>query len=133
MARIAINGFGRIGRLALRAAWEQQLSLEVVAINDPSGAHTGALLLEYDSNYGPFPGKIESDEGSIRVDGKRVTVFRERDWTKLNWSDLGIDIAGDEPPRGCQAPRGGSKAGPDLCAGEGRRPDCGARGQRRTV
>jgi glyceraldehyde 3-phosphate dehydrogenase len=92
MARIAINGFGRIGRLAFRAAWEQQLALEVVAINDPAGAHTGGLLLEFDSNYGPFPGKVESDEGSIRVDGKRITVFRERDWTKLNWSDVGAEI-----------------------------------------
>lgn len=113
MARIAINGFGRIGRLALRAAWEQRLSLEVVAINDPAGAHTGALLLEYDSNYGPFPGKIESDEGSIRVDGKQVTVFRERDWTKLNWSDLGIDIVMECSGRGTNRP----EAAKHLAAG----------------
>jgi glyceraldehyde 3-phosphate dehydrogenase len=104
MARLAINGFGRIGRLAFRAAWEQQLSLEVVAINDPAGAHTGALLLEFDSNYGPFPGKIECDEGSIRVDGKRITVFRERDWTKLNWADVGAEIVLECSGRGTMRP-----------------------------
>ena len=92
MVRIGINGFGRIGRLALRAAWEQKLALELVAINDPAGAHTDALLLEFDSNYGPFPAKVESEEGALRVDGKRLAVFRERDWTKLNWSDVGAEI-----------------------------------------
>lgn len=92
MVRIGINGFGRIGRLAFRAAWQQQLALEVVAINDPAGAHTDALLLQFDSNYGPFPATVESDEGSLRVDGKRLAVLRERDWTKLNWSDMGAEI-----------------------------------------
>ncbi|MDD5560165.1 type I glyceraldehyde-3-phosphate dehydrogenase [Candidatus Methylomirabilis sp.] len=92
MAGIAINGFGRIGRLAFRAAWEQKPGLDLVAINDPAGANTDALLLEFDSNYGPFPAKVESDEGSMRVDGKRISVFRERDWTKLRWSDVGADI-----------------------------------------
>lgn len=92
MAGIAINGFGRIGRLAFRAAWEQKRALDLVAINDPAGAHTDALLLEFDSNYGPFSAKVESDEGSMRIDGKRILVFRERDWTKLRWSDVGVDI-----------------------------------------
>jgi len=104
VARIGINGFGRIGRLAFRAAWEQKLALEVVAINDPAGARTDALLLEFDSNYGPFPGKIESEEGSIRVDGKRLTVFRERDWTKLNWSDVGAEIVMECSGRGTRRP-----------------------------
>ena len=113
MARIAINGFGRIGRLAFRAAWEQQLSLEVVAINDPAGAHTGALLLEFDSNYGPFPGKVESDEGRIRVDGKRITVFRERDWTKLNWSDVEAEIVLECSGRGTRR----TEAGKHLASG----------------
>src|SRR3990172_55781 len=92
MVRIGINGFGRIGRLAFRAAWEQKLALELVAINDPAGAHTDALLLEFDSNYGPFPAKVQSEEGAMRGDGKRLAVFRERDWTKLNWSDVGAEI-----------------------------------------
>jgi glyceraldehyde 3-phosphate dehydrogenase len=104
MARIGINGFGRIGRLAFRAAWEQKLALEVVAINDPAGAHTGALLLEYDSNYGPFAGKVECDDRSIRVDGKRVAVFRERDWTRLAWSDVGAEIILECSGRGTARP-----------------------------
>jgi glyceraldehyde 3-phosphate dehydrogenase len=104
MARIAVNGFGRIGRLAFRAAWEQQLALEVVAINDPAGAHTDALLLEYDSNYGPFPHKVETDGGSIKVDGKSVEVFRERDWTRLDWSRVGADIVLECSGRGTTRP-----------------------------
>jgi glyceraldehyde 3-phosphate dehydrogenase len=113
VARIAINGFGRIGRLALRAAWEQQLALEVVAINDPAGAHTGALLLEFDSNYGPFPAKVEGDVESIRVDGKRIAVFRERDWTKLKWSDVGAEIVLECSGRGTSRP----EAAKHLAAG----------------
>ncbi len=104
MARIAINGFGRIGRLAFRAAWEQKLALDVVAINDPSGAHTDALLLEFDSNYGAFPAKVESDEGSMRVDEKPIRVFRERDWTKLQWSDVGAEIVLECSGRGTTRP-----------------------------
>jgi glyceraldehyde 3-phosphate dehydrogenase len=104
MVRIAINGFGRIGRLAFRAAWEQKLALDLVAINDPAGARTDALLLEFDSNYGPVPAKVESDEGSMRVDGKRIVVFRERDWTKLNWSEVGAEIVLECSGRGTSRP-----------------------------
>ncbi len=113
MARIAINGFGRVGRLAFRAAWEQKLALELVAINDPAGAHTDALLLEFDSNYGPFPAKVESDEGSMRVDGKPIRVFRERDWTKLDWSGVGAHIVLECSGRGTTRP----EAAKHLAAG----------------
>lgn len=92
MARIAINGFGRIGRLAFRTSWLRHPELEIVAINDPAGAHTDALLLEFDSNYGPFQAKIESFPGAMYVDGRKVTIFRERDWTKLRWADVGVDL-----------------------------------------
>ncbi len=92
MARIAINGFGRIGRLAFRTSWLRHPELEIVAINDPAGTHTDALLLEYDSNYGPFAAKVESSPGALYVDGRRITVFRERDWTKLRWADVGVDL-----------------------------------------
>jgi glyceraldehyde 3-phosphate dehydrogenase len=89
--RIAINGFGRIGRLTFRALSVRQLDeIDVVAINDPAGAHTGSLLLEYDSNYGRFPGSIASHSGHIHVDEKRIRVFRERDWTRLDWGALGV-------------------------------------------
>ncbi len=92
MARIAINGFGRIGRLAFRTSWLRHPELEMVAINDPAGAYTNALLLEFDSNYGPFQARVESFPGALYVDGRKVTVFRERDWTKLRWADLGVDF-----------------------------------------
>lgn len=104
MVRIAINGFGRIGRLAFRAAWEQKMALDLVAVNDPAGTRADALLLEFDSNYGPFPAQVESDEGSLRVDGKRIAVFRERDWTKLHWSDVGADIVLECSGRGTNRP-----------------------------
>ena len=89
--RIAINGFGRIGRLAFRSILERHPEeLEIVAINDPAGSHTGALLLQFDSNYGRFPGKIVSHPGHFHVDGKNVRVYRERDWHHLPWGELGV-------------------------------------------
>ena len=67
--RIAINGFGRIGRLTFRALWvKRPEEVEVVAINDPAGASTGALLLEFDSNYGHFPAEVRSHPGHMHVD-----------------------------------------------------------------
>ena len=90
--RVAINGFGRIGRLAFRAAWERRLNLDVVAINDPAGAKTDALLLEFDSNYGPFPGSIRVGTGKLYVDGREIAVYRHRDWSLLPWGELGIDL-----------------------------------------
>jgi glyceraldehyde 3-phosphate dehydrogenase len=89
--RIAINGFGRIGRLTFRTILERHADeLEIVAINDPAGAHTDALLLQYDSNYGRFPGEIISHPGHFHVNGNFVHVYRERDWHKLPWGDLGV-------------------------------------------
>ncbi len=89
--RIAINGFGRIGRLTFRALWAQQPDeIDIVAVNDPAGASTGALLLEYDSNYGRFPATVTSHPGYMRVDDKEIRIFRQRDWTKLPWRDLGV-------------------------------------------
>src|SRR5258708_5066431 len=89
--RIAINGFGRIGRLAFRGIFERHgAELEIAAVNDPAGAHTDALLLRYDSNYGRFNGEIVSHPGHFHVNGQRVHVYRERDWHKLPWGDLGV-------------------------------------------
>ena len=89
--RIAINGFGRIGRLAFRSILERHVDqLEIVAINDPAGAHTDALLLKYDSNYGRFPGEIVSHPGHFHVNGQFVHVYRERDWHNLHWGELGV-------------------------------------------
>jgi len=89
--RIAINGFGRIGRLTFRALWVRRPDeVDVVAINDPAGSSTDALLLEFDSNYGHFPATITSHDGHLHVDDDRVVVLRERDWSRLDWGALGV-------------------------------------------
>ncbi|HEV2122802.1 MAG TPA: glyceraldehyde 3-phosphate dehydrogenase NAD-binding domain-containing protein, partial [Chloroflexota bacterium] len=83
--RIGINGFGRIGRQAFKAILERYPDLEVAAINDLFDTKTNAHLLKYDSNYGTFDGTIEAREDALIVNGKRVEVTAERDWTKLDW------------------------------------------------
>src|SRR5258708_35351974 len=89
--RIAINGFGRIGRLTFRSIVERHgEDLEIVAINDPSGVHTDALLLEFDSNYGRFKGNVVTHPGHLHVNGEIVQVLRDRDWSALPWGDLGV-------------------------------------------
>ncbi len=89
--RIAINGFGRIGRLTFRSILERHPDeLDIVAINDPAGSHTDALLLEFDSNYGRFPGEVVSHKGHLHVNRRYVRVYRDRDWRNLPWGDLGV-------------------------------------------
>ncbi|TES82108.1 MAG: type I glyceraldehyde-3-phosphate dehydrogenase, partial [Dehalococcoidia bacterium] len=74
--KLGINGFGRMGRLSLRAINQyHQGKLEVVAINDLTDARTNAHLLKWDSTYGPYPGEVKAAEDSIVVDGKKVKVF----------------------------------------------------------
>ncbi len=91
--RIAINGFGRIGRMVLRALVEQgRADMEVVAINDLTDAASLAHLLKYDSVHGRFPGSVTSGEGEISVGDKAIPVFSERDPSDLPWKKLGIDI-----------------------------------------
>jgi glyceraldehyde 3-phosphate dehydrogenase len=91
--RIGINGFGRIGRLALKAIKERHpKGLEVVVLNDLTDAKTNAHLLKYDSNYGAYPGKVEATADSIVVDGKAIKVLAERDPAKIKWGDFGVDI-----------------------------------------
>lgn len=89
--KIAINGFGRIGRNAFRIA-QNHPELEIVAINDLTDAHTLAHLLEFDSTYGIFDAEISSTENSIRVNGKEVKIYAERDPENLPWEELGIDV-----------------------------------------
>jgi len=92
--RVAINGFGRIGRLVFRAAMEAgRKDIEFVAINDLGSPADNAHLLKYDSVHGIFPGAVSSSSRSIRVAGKGVQVFSERDPAALPWDKLGIDIA----------------------------------------
>jgi glyceraldehyde 3-phosphate dehydrogenase len=93
MTRIGINGFGRVGRLSLRAINQRHKGkLEVVAINDLTDTRTNAHLLKWDSSYGRYPGEVEAREDSIVVDGKKVKVFAERDLAKLPWGKLGVEI-----------------------------------------
>ena len=92
--RVAVNGFGRIGRLVLRAAFESgRKDVEFVAINDLADAHTNAHLLKYDSVHGRFPGTVEVDGNDLIINGQRVKGVQERDPAKLPWKDLNIDIA----------------------------------------
>ena len=91
--KIGINGFGRIGRLALKAIKERcDGKLVVVAVNDLTDAKTNAHLFKYDSNYGIYPGKVEAKEDSIIVDGKEIKVIAERDPARISWRDFGVDI-----------------------------------------
>ena len=75
MARIGINGFGRIGRQVLRAMMERYPSLEVAAVNDLADVRTNAHLFKYDSTYGRFPGTVETQDGRIVINGRRVNVL----------------------------------------------------------
>jgi glyceraldehyde 3-phosphate dehydrogenase len=91
--KVGINGFGRIGRLALKAIKQRCSSkLEVVVVNDLTDAETNAHLFKYDSNYGAYHGKVEAKENSIIVDDKEIKVLAERDPGKIPWRDYGVDI-----------------------------------------
>ncbi len=90
--KVAINGFGRIGRNVLRAAIERNLNLDFVAINDITDSATLAHLLEYDSVYGRLAAQISHQEDSISIDGKRIRVFAERDPSQIPWSEVGARI-----------------------------------------
>ena len=91
--RVGINGFGRIGRLVLKAMLERGGgTLEVVAVNDLTDAATNAHLFKYDSNYGVYPGTVEVKGDSILIDGASVRVLSERDPSRIPWGTLGVDI-----------------------------------------
>lgn len=92
--KVAINGFGRIGRLVARALYEsKRTDIELVAINDLATLEGNKVLLKYDSVHGRFPFEVEQkDDKTLMINGKPVTVVQERDPTKLPWAELGIDI-----------------------------------------
>ena len=90
--RVAINGFGRTGRAAFRAAHEREADIEWVAINDVAEPAMLAQLLKHDTVYGPFPGRVEAAEDAIVVDGKRIAVPGETDPTRLPWDELGVEV-----------------------------------------
>ena len=91
--RIGVNGFGRIGRLVTRATMERYPEkLEVAAVNDLTDDKTNAHLFKYDTSYGVYPGQVEADNGDLRIDGRSVKVFSERDPAKIPWSEMGVDL-----------------------------------------
>ncbi len=91
--KVAINGFGRIGRLVLRTLLERcKTELAVVAINDMADLKTNAHLFRYDSTYGIYPGKIECADGAMNVDGQSIAVLNQKDPGRLPWKQLGVDI-----------------------------------------
>ncbi len=92
--RLAINGFGRIGRNVLRAIHESgRDDVAVVGINDLGPVETNAWLLEHDSVHGPFPGTVTVDGDTIDIGGGPIKVIAERDPAKLTWGELGVDVA----------------------------------------
>ena len=90
--RVAINGFGRIGRTFFRAAQTEGVGFEIVAINDLTDVETLAHLLKYDSIMGRFGAEVEVKEGALVVDGKEIKILAERDPQNLPWKDLGVDV-----------------------------------------
>ncbi len=89
--KVAINGFGRIGRITFRGLIQKE-NIEVVALNDLTNAKTLGHLLKYDSIHGRFPGEVIVDEDYLIVNGKRIKIYAERDPANLPWKELGVDV-----------------------------------------
>lgn len=92
MSKLGINGFGRIGRLVLRRLLEVDSPLEVVAINDLTSPKVLAYLLKHDSNYGPFPWSVDFTEDALIVDGKRITVYAEKEAQHIPWKAVSAEL-----------------------------------------
>lgn len=91
MVKLAINGFGRIGRNAFKIAFERR-DVEVVAVNDLTDTKTLAHLLKYDSSYGTYDREVSFDDENIIVDGTKIRVLSEKDPAALPWGDMGVDV-----------------------------------------
>jgi glyceraldehyde 3-phosphate dehydrogenase len=113
--KIAINGYGRIGRMILRAVYESgyRSDIQIVAINDLGDAETNAYLTRYDSAHGPFPFEVKVDGDALIVDGDRIRVLAERNPADLPWAELGVDVVMEST--GFFATK--EKAQPHLAAG----------------
>jgi glyceraldehyde 3-phosphate dehydrogenase len=94
MKKVAINGFGRIGRLTFRALLAKK-DIEIVAINDLTDNHTLAHLLKYDSVHGKFDGTVDYDDNYLIINGKKINAYEERDPAKLPWKELGVDVVAE--------------------------------------
>ncbi len=108
--KLAINGFGRIGRNVFKIAFERE-GVDVVAINDLTNPKTLAYLLKYDSTFGVYAKSVEAKDGAIVVDGKEIKVYAERNPKDLPWKDLGVDVAIESTGvfRTAEGPKGGYK------------------------
>ncbi|HUR70765.1 MAG TPA: type I glyceraldehyde-3-phosphate dehydrogenase [Candidatus Limnocylindrales bacterium] len=92
-SKVAINGFGRIGRLVLRTLLERcRNELAVVAVNDMADLQTNVHLFRYDTTYGTYPGKVESADGVMKIDGQSIAVLNQKEPARLPWKQLGVDI-----------------------------------------
>jgi glyceraldehyde 3-phosphate dehydrogenase len=114
--RVAVNGFGRIGRNFLRAAYKAGADLEIVAVNDLVSPAANAHLLRYDSTHGRFAGEVVLDERGMVVDGKVIKVFAERDPGQLPWKELEVDVVIESTGRFTKR----EAAAAHLAAGAGR-------------
>lgn len=92
MSKLGINGFGRIGRLVLRRLLEVNSPLEVVAINDLTSPKVLAYLLKHDSNYGPFPWSVDFTEDALIINGKKITVYAEKEAQHIPWKAAGAEV-----------------------------------------
>jgi len=92
MVKVGINGFGRIGRITLRAALRKKADLDWVAVNDLTDAKTLAHLFKYDSVFGTYPGEVKVDEDNIVINGKKIKVLSIKDPSELPWRDLGVEL-----------------------------------------
>jgi len=92
--KVAINGYGRIGRNILRALYELDRTdeISIVAINDLGDANSNAHLTKYDTAHGTFPGTVSVEDGDLVINGDRIKVFAERDPSKLPWAELGVEL-----------------------------------------
>jgi glyceraldehyde 3-phosphate dehydrogenase len=92
MTKVAINGFGRIGRQFLKASIERHPEIEIVAVNDLADPQMNALLFKHDTNYGTYRGDVSATADALIIDGRRIRVLQEKDPARLPWKDLGIDV-----------------------------------------
>ena len=90
--RVGINGFGRVGRMALRAAYEHGADIEWAGVNDVMDAQTAAQLLRHDSTYGPFPGEVEAAARGLLIDGREIPFFAVAEPSQIPWADVGAEV-----------------------------------------
>ena len=141
--RVAINGFGRIGRLTFRNLMANPDKFDVVAVNDLTDNRTLATLLKYDSIHGRYPGTVEFDDKSLTVDGKKIQAMAVRNPAELPWGDLGAEFVlestgvfrgrANRQGRLRQPPGGGCQEGGHQCPGQRARPDVRFGGERQGV